>query len=45
MLIISLKNYLILILFLHFNVIKPYRKIEIKELIYFYNPFLYFHNK
>jgi len=34
-----------LILFFHFNVIKSYREIKAKELIYFSNLFLHFYNK
>jgi len=43
--VISLKNYLILILFLYFNVIKSYKEVKTRELIYFNNLFLHFHNK
>jgi len=43
--IVSLKGCLILILFLYFNVIKPYREIEVRELIYFNNLLLYLCNK
>jgi len=45
MFITSLKSCFIFIFFLHFNVIKPYREIEARELVYFSNPFLYFCNK
>jgi len=41
----SLKGYLIFILFLHFNIVKPYKEIKAGELIYFSNPFLHFYNK
>jgi len=34
-----------LILFLHFNVIKSYKEIKVKELIYLNNLFLHFCNK
>ena len=43
--IISLKTRFILILFFHFNVIKSYKEIKVKELIYFNNPFLHLYNK
>jgi len=43
--VISLESCFILVLFLYFNVIKSYREIKTKELIYFNNPFLHFHNK
>jgi len=35
MFIISIESYLILILFLHSNVVTSYREIEAKELVYF----------
>jgi len=41
----SLKGRFILILFLHFNVVKSYREIKVRELIYLSNPFLHFYNK
>jgi len=43
--VISLKSRLILILLLYFNMVKSYRKIKIKELIYFNNPLLHLYNK
>ena len=43
--IISPKSYLILILFLHSNVIKPYKEIKAKEPVRFNNLFLHFYNK
>jgi len=33
------------ILFFYFNIIKPYREIKARDLIYFNNPFLHFYNK
>jgi len=33
------------ILFLHSNIVKPYREIEVRELIYLNNPLLHFRNK
>ena len=39
------KGYLILVLFLHFNVVKSYREIEARELVYLNNPFSYLYNK
>jgi len=33
------------VLFLYFNVIKSYRKVETKELVYLSNLFLHFYNK
>jgi len=43
--VISLKSCFIFVLFLHFNVVKPYREIKARELIYSNNPFLHFYNK
>ena len=43
--VISLKSCFILILFFHFNVVKSYREVKAKELIYFSNLFLYLCNK
>jgi len=41
----SLKSRFMLILFLYSNVVKPYREIKARELIYLSNPFSYFYNK
>jgi len=43
--VISLKGCLILILFLHFNVVKSYREIKAREPVYLNNPFSHFRNK
>jgi len=43
--VISLKSRFVFILLLHSNVIKSYREIKARELIYFSNLFLYFCNK
>jgi len=34
-----------LVLLLYFNIVKSYREIKARELIYFNNPFLYLYNK
>jgi len=41
----SLKGYLILILFLYFNVVISYNEVKARELMYFNNLFLHFCNK
>jgi len=41
----SLKSYLIFILFLYSNVVKLYREIKARELIYLNNLLLHFCNK
>ena len=43
--IVSLKSCFVLILFLYSDVVKSYRKVEIKELVYFSNLLLHFRNK
>jgi len=45
MLVTSLKSRFILILLLHSNVVKSYKEIEVRELIYFNNLFLHLYNK
>jgi len=41
----NLKGYLIFILFLYSNIVKSYREIKAKELIYLNNLFLHLYNK
>jgi len=41
----SLKSRFILILFPHSNIVKPYKEIKARELIYFNNLLLYLYNK
>jgi len=41
----SLKGHLMFILFLYSNVVESYREIEVRELIYFSNPFSHLRNK
>jgi len=43
--VISLEGRLILILLLYSNIVKLYREIKIKELVYFNNLFLHLYNK
>ena len=41
----GLKGYLILILFLYFNIVKPYREVKAGKPVYLSNPFLHLYNK
>jgi len=43
--VINLKGRFIFILFFHFNVVKPYKEVKIKELVYLNNLFSHFHYK
>ena len=43
--VISLESCLMLILFFYSNVVKSYREIKAKELVYFSNLFLHLYNK
>jgi len=41
----SLKGRLIFVFFLYSNVVKSYKEVETRELIYLNNPLLYLYNK
>jgi len=41
----SLKSRLMFVSFLHSDVVKSYKEIEVRELVYLSNPFSYFYNK
>ena len=43
--VINLKSRLILILLFYSNVVKYYREIKARELVYLSNPLLHFYNK
>ena len=41
----SLKSRFILILFPHSNIVKPYKEVKARELVYLSNPLLHLRNK